>query len=87
MGPSRYGALVTREELERKVVELQARDDFVAALEDFAARLRKDERELLQEVLLAQGDYGYALRERIDEPWWSRLVPLALRHRPGARRP
>lgn len=78
---------MTREELERKVVELRAREDFVAALEHFAARLRQDERELLQEVLLAHGDYKYALRERIDEPWWSRLVPLARRHRPGARMP
>ena len=78
---------MTREELERKVVELQARDDFVGALEELAAGLREDERELLQQVLLAHGDYGYALRERIDEPWWSRLVPLAVRHRPRARRP
>jgi hypothetical protein len=78
---------VTREELERKVVELRARDDFAAALEEFAAWLREDERELLQEVLLAHGDYGYALRERIDEPWWSRLVPPILRQRPGGRKP
>jgi hypothetical protein len=78
---------VTRDELERKVDELATREDFVEALEHFAGGLRDDERDVLQEVLLAHGDYEYALREQIDERWWSRLVPLALRHRPSARRP
>jgi hypothetical protein len=75
---------VTRDELERKVDELAARDDFVAASEEFAATLREDERELLREVLLARGDYDYAIRERLDEPWWYRTAPLGERR--GTRR-
>lgn len=78
---------MTRKELERKVLELRTREDFVAALEEFAARLGEDERHLLQEVLLAHGDYGYALRERIDEPWWYHLVAPVLRQRPRTRKP
>jgi hypothetical protein len=67
---------MTREELERKVDELQQGPDFVLTLERFAAGLREDERELLREILLARADYDYALRERLDEPWWYRTVPL-----------
>jgi hypothetical protein len=76
---------VSREELERKVDELAGRDDFVAALEAFAAELREDERELLREVLLARGDYDYALRERLDEPWWYRTLPLPPQRRGTGR--
>jgi hypothetical protein len=78
---------VTRDELERKVDELRTSEDFVAALERLAAGLREDERELLRDVLLARGDYGYAFRERVDEPWWYRTVPLGDRHRRRSRNP
>jgi Flp pilus assembly protein TadB len=77
---------VTREELERKVDELSAREDFVAALEELARCLPDEERELLGQVLLARADYEWALRERIDEPWWYRTVPLPDPSR-GRRRP
>lgn len=78
---------MTREELERKVDELRTSEDFVAALERFAESLGEDEQELLRDVLLDRGDYGYAFRERVDEPWWYRTVPLGGRGRRRGRKP
>lgn len=78
---------MTREELERRVDELRTSEDFVAALERFAAGLGEAELELLREVLLARGDYGYAFRERVDEPWWYRTAPLGNRQARRSRKP
>jgi hypothetical protein len=72
---------MTRAELEREVDRLRGRADFVSALAELGSRLPEDERVLLEEVLLVRGDYSYALRERVDEPWWYRLAPLVARRR------
>jgi hypothetical protein len=72
---------MTRADLEREVDRLRGRTDFVSALAELSSQLPEDERVLLEEVLLVRGDYSYALRERVDEPWWYRLVPLVPRRR------
>ncbi len=68
----------TREALGRRVAELEehhAGEDFVAAVERFAASLEHGERDLLESILLERsGGLERALEQRIDARGWLRRL-------------